>query len=170
VKIPNLENNPNWDHFFLGMCLYVSQKSKDRSTKVGAVIVSDELDILSIGWNGFPRGVDDTEEDFHERPAKYLVTEHAERNAIYNAGRQGVSLKGAILYIPFAPTPCTDCVRAVIQSGIKEIVGTQFKFMGKGEQWDDNLAFADRILINAGIRQTVVMVPPELDIRNFRDC
>lgn len=167
-NVPDLSNSGHdWDHFFLGMCLYVSQKSKDRSTKLGAVVIDDDRDILSVGWNGFPRGVDDTNEEFHQRPEKYLVTEHAERNAILNAGRVGRSLRGATMYLPFRPTPCSDCTRAVIQAGIKEIVGTDFKFTGKGKHWDENLAFADRMLNEAGITQRIVAVPSELDIRNF---
>lgn len=167
MKIPELRDNSDWDNFWFGMCVYVSQKSKDRSTRLGAVLVTEDNDFISMGWNGFPRGIDDEEEDFHKRPDKYMVTEHAERNAIYNAGRQGVSLKGATMYLPFYPTPCTDCTRAVIQAGIVEIVGTHVTFTGKGDHWDDNLAFAERLLEMAGIRQTILRVPPELDIRNF---
>lgn len=167
--VPDLSGgNPSWDHFFLGMCVYVSQKSKDKSTKLGAVIVNEDNDILSIGWNGFPRGVPDKIWEFHQRPEKYMVTEHAERNAIYNAGRKGVSLKGATMYLPFHPTPCIDCSRGVIQAGIKEIVGTAFKFTGKGKHWDDNLSFANDMLVHAGIvRRVVEEVPAEIDIRNF---
>jgi dCMP deaminase len=167
-NIPDLGSSQiTWDNFFIGMCLYVSQKSKDKSTKLGAVIVNDDYDILAIGWNGFPRGIDDTNEEFHQRPEKYYITEHAERNAIINAGRVGRPLKGGTLYIPFQPTPCADCTRAAIQAGITKIVGTDFKFTGKGKHWDENLEFANRMLNEAGIIQRIVSVPPELDIRKF---
>ncbi len=161
------DSDKAWDEFFIGMCVYISQKSKDRSTKLGAVIVDQDNDILSMGWNGFPRGVDDGIEEWHGRPEKYMVTEHAERNAVFNAARVGTSLKGARMYLPFEPTPCTDCTRAVIQAGITEIVGTDFKFTGKGKQWDENLAFSNKLLREAGVRQFTVEVNGDLDIRNF---
>lgn len=157
----------NWDEFYIGLCLHASKKSKDRSTKLGAVIVGENHEVLSIGFNGFPRGVNDEEEKYHERPTKYLITEHAERNAIYNAARQGIKLDGATLYLPFEPTPCCRCSRGVIQVGIKEIVGTDFQFTGKGAQWGEDLALANEMLDDAGIKRRSVSVPPELDIRNL---
>ena len=158
----------NWDEFYIGMCLHVSKKSKDKSTKLGAVIVGANHEVLSIGFNGFPRGVDDELDRYHERPTKYLVTEHAERNAIFNCARQGIALEGTTMYLPFEPTPCARCARAVIQSGIKQIIGTDVKFTGKGKQWDKDLALALEMLDMAGIERTVVSVAgTELDIRGL---
>jgi|2_EtaG_2_1085320.scaffolds.fasta_scaffold00016_81 dCMP deaminase len=157
----------SWDEFFIGMCLHASKKSKDKSTKLGAVIVSPDNTVLSIGFNGFPRGLDDEIKEYHLRPMKYSITEHAERNAIYNAARKGVRLEGSIMYLPFEPTPCTDCTRGVIQAGIVEVRGTDFKFTGKGKQWDDNLAIAKEMLVHAGIKRTIVPVSSEYDIRNL---
>ena len=110
-----------WDDFFLRMARLVATKSKDRSTKIGAVIVGEGNEVLSIGFNGFPRWIDDEREERHERPAKYMWTEHAERNAIYNAARCGISLRGASIYLSCG-LPCVDCARAIIQSGIVEVV------------------------------------------------
>lgn len=104
-----------WDHFFMAQAFFVSGKSKDPSTKCGCVIASPDNDILVLGWNDLPRGIAHRA-DRHQRPQKYIWTEHAERNAIYNAGRMGVSLKGAKLYV--TRMPCPDCARAIIQSGI----------------------------------------------------
>ena len=158
----------NWDEFYIGMCLHASTKSKDRSTKLGAIIVGANQEVLAIGFNGFPRGIDDNEERYHERPTKYAITEHAERNAIYNAARSGIALEGATMYLPFEPTPCTDCSRGVIQSGIKRIIGTDVKFTGKGIQWDEDLALALEMLEMAGIERTVVSVAgTDLDIRKL---
>ena len=157
----------NWDEFYIGMCLHVSKKSKDRSTKLGAVIVGDNHELISIGFNGFPRKIDDEEERYHERPMKYRITEHAERNAIYNAARRGIPLEGSRMYLPFEPTPCTDCTRGVIQVGITHIIGTDFKFTGKGKQWDEDLALALEMLEQAGIERTALSVGPEYDIRNL---
>ena len=75
----------NWDQYFFDIVNVVKEKSKDRSTKVGAIIVGPDQGVRSTGFNGFPRGVNDNVDARHERPAKYLYTEHAERNAIYNA-------------------------------------------------------------------------------------
>lgn len=110
-------NHINWDTFFMSLVYLVAMKSKDRSTHVGCVVVDDNNTIRSLGYNGFPRGVDDEIEERHDRPAKYLYTEHAERNAVYNAR---TDLSGCIVYVNFLP--CADCARAIIQAGIKEVV------------------------------------------------
>lgn len=106
-----------WDDFFMGLAQYVAQKSKDRSRKIGAVIVDDRNTVVSLGLNGFPRGVNDNVEERHQRPQKYLYSEHAERNAIYNAKRD---ISGCIMFINWYP--CCDCTRAIIQSDIRSIV------------------------------------------------
>ena len=155
----------DWDLFFIGLCNYTATKSKDRSTKLGSVIVGQNNEVLSIGFNGFPRGVDDNKEKFHLRPTKYLVTEHAERNAIFNAARHGTRLEGSKLYIPFDPTPCSRCSRGIIQSGISEIIGTQIKFTGKGKDWEEDLKIADEMLRDVNMKRRVVIVEDELDIR-----
>ena len=89
---------PNWDEYFMKMALAALARSKDRSTQVGAVIVGDGDNVLTTGYNSFPRGMDD-DESWHERPFKYLVTEHAERNAVYAAARHGVRLLGSRIYV-----------------------------------------------------------------------
>lgn len=112
----------NWDKRFIELSKNIAVWSKDKSTKVGAIITTKENDIVSTGYNGFPRGVDDDIEERYERPQKYLWTEHAERNAIYSAAKRGISLKGCTIYLPWFP--CADCSRAIIQSGIDEMVCT----------------------------------------------
>jgi dCMP deaminase len=115
------DSQVEWDQTWIGMAEFIAnRKSKDRSTKVGAVIVAGDQAVLSLGWNGFPRGVDDKVEARHERPAKYQWTEHAERNAIYNAVRRGVPLLGSTIYVTHFP--CCDCARGIAQSGVTEIV------------------------------------------------
>jgi len=142
----------NWPAYFLNMVELVASKSKDRSTKVGAVIVGPDLEVRSTGYNGFPRSVDDEIEVRHYRPAKYLWTEHAERNAIYNAARMGTSLKGCTLYLMYGPCPCADCARAVIQAGIiRIVVPANRPFPGKGGQWEENFRVAKEMLHEASV-------------------
>jgi dCMP deaminase len=112
-----------WDQRYMDLAKHIANWSKDRSTKVGCVIVGPDNEVRSIGFNGFPRGVDDEVEERHERPAKYTWTEHAERNAIYSAARVGVSLKGCTMYLPWFP--CMDCARAMVQAGIAELVAME---------------------------------------------
>jgi dCMP deaminase len=142
----------NWHEYFFALAELASEKSKDLSTKVGAVIVGPDNEVRSVGFNGFPRGVDDGIHSRHERPAKYQYTEHAERNAIYNAARVGIPLKGCTIYMKYCPRPCTDCARAVIQSGIVRVVGRKSKpFPGKGAQWEEDLRVSEQMLAEAGV-------------------
>lgn len=116
-----------WDVRFLQLAKQISTWSQDLHTQVGAVIVTPTSEVASTGYNGFPRGTRD-EEQRYERPAKYLYTEHAERNAIYNAARNGVALNGCTIYVETSEPadmlgcPCIDCSRAIIQSGIVAVV------------------------------------------------
>lgn len=112
----------SWDNYFMGLAGFVAGKSKDRSTKVGCVLVGPDNEIRSTGYNSFPRGIDDNVEARHERPEKYLWTEHAERNAIYNAARVGTPLKGCRAYTPLFP--CMDCARGIVQVGIVEVISS----------------------------------------------
>lgn len=147
----------NWDEYYLEMAELVANKSKDRSTKVGCVIVGPDNEVRSTGYNGFPRGVDDLEESRHNRPTKYSYTEHAERNAIYNAARVGIPLKGCTLYLNWEPCPCTDCSRAIIQSGIVAVVGPDKPFGGKGTHWEENFKHSKEMLDEAGVQRITVI-------------
>jgi dCMP deaminase len=113
----------DWDMRFMELARHVGQWSKDKSRRVGCVIVGPNNEVRATGFNGFPRGADETIESRHDRPAKYLWTEHAERNAIYNAARSGTSLEGCRMYVGWFP--CMDCARAIVQVGIKELVALQ---------------------------------------------
>jgi dCMP deaminase len=116
-----------WDALFVELARTYARKSKDESTRVGAVIVGPDHDQRAGGFNGLPRGVVDDPVRFpwsasrHRRPEKYSWYEHAERNAIYNAARAGVATGGCTMYVAGGP-PCADCARAVIQAGIVEVV------------------------------------------------
>lgn len=147
----------DWHLYFNEMAKLVASKSKDRSTKVGVVVVGPDNEVRSTGYNGFPRGIDDSIEERHLRPAKYAWTEHAERNAVYNAARIGVSLKGCTMYFDGDPYPCQDCARAVIQSGISTVVGTDIPFEGVGQQWKESCALGKQMLEEAGVK--IIVLP-----------
>lgn len=141
----------NWHRRWLERAWQVAAWSKDQSTKVGAVIVRDNIEIAS-GYNGFPRGVNDDLVSRHLRPAKYLWTEHAERNALYNALRKGVSVEGATLYLNYAPFPCADCTRGLIQAGIVRIITGMDMFPGVSkDKWDGHFEVAQAMLDEASI-------------------
>lgn len=143
-----------WNQYFFEMADLVASKSKDQSTQVGVIVVGADNEILSTGFNGFPRGVDETLLERWERPIKYMFIEHAERNAIHNASRMGVSLKGSTMYTNFIGCPCTECAKAIIQSGIKKIIGNGQKFSGKGEHWEIEMQVAKIMLDEAGVEIT----------------
>ena len=109
-----------WVEYFQNLAHQIKLKSKDERTQIGAVIVGKDKEIVSTGYNSFPRGIDDTIKERQERPEKYFWFEHAERNAIYNAARIGVSTKGCTMYLSCG-IPCSDCARGIINSGIKTI-------------------------------------------------
>ena len=113
--------NSKWDIRFMRLAKEVSTWSKDPSSKIGAVIVNDRRRILATGYNGFPEGIEDTEERLNNREEKYPRIIHAEMNALLNALKNGVSVEGATLYVYGLPV-CPDCTKSVIQSGIKRIV------------------------------------------------
>lgn len=123
--MPHFDENrvSDWDTYFMNIAHLVATRSKDRSTKVGCVIVGPNNEIRSTGYNSFPRGIDDANEERHQRPEKYAWTEHAERNAIYNAARHGTPTEGCRAFLPWFP--CMDCARALVQAGIKEVVGVE---------------------------------------------
>jgi dCMP deaminase len=136
----------DWDRRYMQLAEHIAAWSKDRSRKVGCVIVGPTGDVLAMGFNGFPRGLKDDDDERHVRPVKYLWTEHAERNAIYNAGRIGVSVIGARMYLPWFP--CVDCARAIVQSGIVELVA--FRPELDDPQWGEGFSVSLALLEEAG--------------------
>ena len=136
----------NWDTRFMELANLVGSWSKDRSRKVGCVIAGPSNEVRSLGYNGFVRGIDDDDEEKHTRPAKYLWTEHAERNAIYHAAQTGIPLRGCRMYLPWFP--CMDCARAIIQSGIVELVA--FEPDLDDAKWGEDFRSAIEMLQQAG--------------------
>lgn len=113
-----------WNNRYMDMAKEISSWSKDPNTKVGAVAVGSKGQILSQGYNGFPRGIFDGEERLNDRETKYKYVVHAEMNVIYNATYSGVSLDGAKLYVYGLPV-CSECAKGIIQVGIKEVYVAQ---------------------------------------------
>ena len=109
-----------WDLRFLELANHISSWSKDPSTKVGCVVVGADREIRSTGFNGFPRGIEDSEERLADREQKYPLICHAEENAIMHAARIGLALKDCTAYVTWPP--CTRCARSLIQAGISEVV------------------------------------------------
>ena len=136
--------NEKWDRRFIDLAVHASMWSKDPSTQVGAVIVDKENRVVSLGYNGLPRGVEDTPDRLNNRELKLKLTVHAELNAIQFA-RQ--NLGGCTLYTyPFMP--CSVCAGQVIQSGISRVVSFQEKDNSK---WSDSIALSKQIFKEAGV-------------------
>ena len=144
----------SWDERWMGLARHVAGWSKDRSVGIGAVIVDDRNVLRAVGWNGFPRGVDDDVPGRHERPAKYQWTEHAERNAIFNAAAEGIVLRGCTMYGTVCP--CADCARAIIQAGIVKLVISDRALPPTPDgmetpTWRDTVGMALNMLKEAGV-------------------
>lgn len=132
-----------WDDRFLELAAHVAQWSKDPSTRVGSVIVDNQRRIVGIGYNGFPRGVHDTENRYSLRHLKYEFVVHAEANAILNAVK---SAAGCTLYATFFP--CPQCAALIIQSGITRVVAAPSP---SDERYADKKRIAMQMLTEAGV-------------------
>lgn len=155
MSAPTYVTNPmpslpsHWDERFMDLARFVAEWSKDRSRKVGCVVVGPGREVRSLGYNGFPRNVNDDVEERHQRPAKYRWTEHAERNALFNAGRTGTSLLGCTMYVPWFP--CMDCARAIVQCGITQLVAIE-------PDWDDSKFGTEFKEVPVLLRETGVLL------------
>ena len=138
----------DWDEYFINIAYAVALKSKDQSTQVGAVLVGPHREIRSTGYNGPCRGEDDTNPTIQDRPLKLALFEHAERNCIFNGAFCGVSAADCTLYCTWGP-PCTDCARAVVQSGIKQLV-YHAEFPGS-PNWTESMEIGTGLLVRCGV-------------------
>ena len=116
----------SWDEYFMGIAMLAARRSKDPNTQVGACIVSQDNIIISTGYNGMPKGCSDDEFPWEREgeQTKYPYVVHAELNAVLNAN--GRDLRGSRLYV--ALFPCNECAKAIIQSGIKEVIYLSDKY------------------------------------------
>lgn len=139
-----------WVEYFRKLAHQVKEKSKDENTKIGAIIVGKDKEIVSTGYNSFPRGLKDNIRERQERPEKYFWFEHGERNAIYNAARIGVSTKGCTMYLSCG-IPCCDCARGIINAGIMRIFCERGNTT-KGDHWEENYERSWKMLEEAGVK------------------
>ena len=154
-----------WHNHFLSLALHCAAMSKDPSTVVGAVIVGPDREIRATGFNGFPRGIVDQTDRLIDRELKLQLVVHAEQNAICNAARVGVPVKGCTLYIAASDAsgavwggpPCVRCAMHVIQAGITQIISRPRKAVPS--RWNDDLSRAAMYLTEAGISYREISAP-----------
>ena len=142
-----------WIKRYLELAKSVSEWSKDPSRKIGAVAVGSKGQVLAQGFNGFPRGINDSEERYNDRDTKYKYVVHAEMNCIYNATYSGTSLDGSSLYV-FGLPVCSECAKGIIQTGIKEVFWTVSQDIP--DRWTNSYASTKNMLREAGINITYV--------------
>jgi dCMP deaminase len=152
------------------MCYLVGMRSVDQHTHVGSVITDLDNVLVSTGYNSLPRGIDadtDITRLSKENGEKYFWIEHAERNAIYNAARRGTILKGCKLYVPWIP--CTDCARAIIQTGISEVKihknGQDFYDSNTNGKWVESYKKTEAMFREAGVKVSYItcdIIAPEI--------
>jgi dCMP deaminase len=138
-----------WDNRFLSMAREIATWSKDPSKQIGAVAVSDQGQVLSQGYNGFPRGISDSDSRLFTRDEKYKYVVHAEMNVIYNATYTGVSLDGATLYVVGLPV-CSECAKGIIQTGVKRIVMADVE--GGMDRWKESWELSKMMFDEVGIQ------------------
>lgn len=132
-----------WNKRFLGLATHVASWSKDPSTKVGAVIADSKNRIVSLGFNGFARGVED-DERLNDRATKYAMVLHAEENAILFAGK---NLSDCSIFVSGLP-PCSHCASLIVQCGIKKVYAWKQEIP---ERWRDNVELTKKIFKEAGV-------------------
>lgn len=150
----SMERQERWDRDYLALAAFWAQrKSKDPSTQVGAVLVSEDGLREYLGYNGFPRGVQDHPERYNVRAEKYKFVVHAEPNAILKAG---LDARGGTIYTWPFPT-CNECAKLVIQSGIRRVVAVVEK---DADHWQESMEVARLMYEEAGVK---------LELYNARD-
>ncbi|MGD8859080.1 MAG: dCMP deaminase family protein [Myxococcales bacterium] len=146
----------DWDARFLHLAAHIARWSKDPSTQVGCVVVGPDREIRSTGFNGFPRGIEDTADRLHDRAQKYPLVCHAEENAIMHAARIGVALKTCIAYVTWPP--CTRCARSLIQAGVAEVIypaGLEIP-----DRWQEDFQLSSIMFDEARVRVRTVKLEP----------
>ncbi len=150
----------SWDQYFISISYLVAMRSKDPSTKIGCVIVGPDHEILTTGYNGLPRGIEDKIERYQNKAYKYMSINHAEENAILNAVRIGTALKGCSLYTQWLP--CSSCAKLIIQAGIEQVIYHEHfpgnigldrldMFNNLNERWQESMQLSRALMEEAGL-------------------
>ena len=139
----------NKNKIFINIAKEVSNFSKDPRRKIGAISVDNDKKILSTGYNGFPRGILDSEEDWNNREIKNKFVVHAEANMVYNATYTGVSLKDSTIYVYGLPV-CSNCALSLIQSGVKKVI-YYHDYIEGDEKWIESFKETQKLFTLAGI-------------------
>jgi dCMP deaminase len=153
-KVVKRKDYISWDEYFMGVALLSAQRSKDPNTQVGACIVNQQKKIVGVGYNGFPIGCSDDDLPWNREGdflgTKYPYICHAELNAILNSISR--DLKGCTIYV--ALFPCNECTKAIIQSGIREVV-----FLSDKYKDSDNVKAAKIMFHQAGVKLRKMETP-----------
>lgn len=154
----------SWDEYFMGIALLSAKRSKDPNTQVGACIVNPKNKIMSVGYNGLPIGCSDDEypwdREGEELNTKYPYVCHAELNAILN--NRGGDLDGCRIYVPLFP--CNECAKAIIQSGIREVIYISDKYDGT-----PSVVASKKMLASAGVKTRRLTFPFEELVLSYRE-
>jgi dCMP deaminase len=145
-------SSSKWDIRYLALAEQISKWSKDPSRQIGAVAVGSKGQVLAQGYNGFPRGIDDSLTTYYDREKKYQRVVHAEMNVIFNATYNGVSLDRATLYVHGLPV-CSECAKGIIQVGIKKVV---MPAQDIPDHWKDSWELTKTFFEQAGVRYEFV--------------
>lgn len=143
---------PKLEHF-VAIAEAVANMSKDPSTKVGAVAIDDDGNILCVGYNGFPRGVDDAKARYEDKVTKLKLVSHAEQNLVAQAARNGIALKGSTVIITSLP-PCSSCTKSLIQAGVKQVYFPE-PAIGMNELWLEEWNWSRQMLLEAEVSYTM---------------
>jgi len=141
-------NDPMHGVYFRQLYLYAMNNSQDPSTQNAALLTNDENGIIAIECNNIPYTVEHTE-DRWKRPDKYHYVEHAERNVLYKAARAGYATEGLTMYCPWYS--CSDCARAIIQCGIKRVIGHKEYFDKTPDRWKKSCGIGIQLMQEAGV-------------------
>lgn len=155
---------PSWDAWFMKQVYLTAEKSKDPSTKIGAVLVRDKH-IISTGYNGFPIGVRDKKGRYAKRESKYDFVVHAESNSVLAAARFGISTLGTTLYTQW--TPCNECCKSIIQGGIKNIVIHKRWGSMCHSRWAESCKISEIMFKEAGI--PILYLDAVLGMKGYRN-
>lgn len=137
-----------WDLRMLSLAAVVSTWSKDPSTQVGAVIADRKNRIVSLGYNGLPRGIVDTSELLNDRETKYRLVRHAEENAILFSGRNDLS--GCTCYTYPIP-PCAGCASELLQANVSRVVSLEIADQGHQHRWGKDFELSEKVYMEVGI-------------------